>query len=1193
MGGLFVLASVFFIAPSQAEAANRYWVGSAGGSWNSTANWSTSQSACGANTGASVPTSSDLAVFNASCTNSAALDSTVTVLGFSIAAGYSGTLTQGAGIGITVGASGWAQAGGTFTGSTGTFTLNGAFALFGGTFTAPSGTFNASGNWTQTAGTFNAGTNTVTFTAASGTQTFNSGGTSFYNIVHSGAGTLSLTTSSLTVTNSLTNSAGAFSLSGQNLILTGATFTMTSNALFLLQGIETITGMTQDTANGTWRYLGRNVVETITIKDFGATDYQNIVIYDLNSNKATFRLGANLSVAGGLTVTGGTYDTNSYSTTVAGGTIVNGGTFQGSAGSVSLATMTLSSGTFNAPSGTFTVSGTWTKSGGTFTPGTGTVTLNGTSQTMSGSTTFYNLTKSDSAGSTLTFVAGTTQTVTNLLTLSGTSGHRLLLRSGLTGTRWNINPASVSLSYIDVRDSDNAAVAAIDCSASHCADSGNNENWTFYTSAGAVTVTDEKLVWSPYTWKFGGSTYAQAVPSGAYVKVAFSGHALALKIDTSLNTGVDLSTLNMNAYIDGSSTPVSKTLAQLSDGYLTFSGSLLDTDHYAIVYFSLNTGTADRWSTPLNSLRITKVQLASDGSGEALDLEGTPLERRLRKVMLFGDSITEGSGTGDAAKAYGSIMAQLLDVEYGQLGYAGMFWNAVGTGGVPKFYDLSSPEDAPWRWYDANASRLVDNSDLSLGFIDGAPDAVFINLGINDANGSTSKADLRTKMTLWIADIRSAAGDDTAIFPIVPFNLGNMSNASYQEYKAAFLGGVTDYLSAHPAEERIFPIDLGSSAYDTVIANTSDSVHPNTAGALILGTDLADLVEPDLLTGQVTLTSSYNPSEAGARITYTASVRPRAATGTVEIRNGSSVIGTVSLSHGSGSISVSTLPVGSHSITGVYSGDGDYLSGTSAALLQVVVDDDDAASGGGTGGDARGGGRSGAAATVRDLFRDRLDGQVRSSSGSVTQTGSVIRQSRGYLEVTKNGVTVVYRDVPTDSWFAPFVSFLIEHGIADGYKDALGKLTGEFGVGNPVTYGEIAKMALNAGRPDLSTARIPRNRSAQGTFAAPYVALAEQLGLSVFSSDLDVALPATRGAVIQTVLEAFGVNMAPVTAVSFRDLGIGHRHAAAIQDAFARGIIGGDTDATGKPTGTVRPDEPVNRAEAAKIVSLALTLLGK
>ena len=59
-------------------------------------------------------------------------------------------------------------------------------------------------------------------------------------------------------------------------------------------------------------------------------------------------------------------------------------------------------------------------------------------------------------------------------------------------------------------------------------------------------------------------------------------------------------------------------------------------------------------------------------------------------------------------------------------------------------------------------------------------------------------------------------------------------------------------------------------------------------------------------------------------------------TGTVTFKDGATVLGTATLVNGSASLSVSTLAVGSHSLTAAYSGGGNFLASTSAAVTQVV-----------------------------------------------------------------------------------------------------------------------------------------------------------------------------------------------------------------------------------------------------------------
>jgi DNA-binding beta-propeller fold protein YncE len=204
------------------------------------------------------------------------------------------------------------------------------------------------------------------------------------------------------------------------------------------------------------------------------------------------------------------------------------------------------------------------------------------------------------------------------------------------------------------------------------------------------------------------------------------------------------------------------------------------------------------------------------------------------------------------------------------------------------------------------------------------------------------------------------------------------------------------------------------------------------------------------------------------------------------------------------------------------------------------------------------------------------------SSSSATYAAS--SSSAGNSFPSNPSDSTSFSDVPLSSWFFSYVTSLASNGIVSGYRDAHGIPTGQFGPGNPVTEAEILKMALLASGKTIAEGS-PQNASAQNDWSAPYVREAEILRLSVYTSSLDVHQAATRGQVVKTVLEAFGVILATGDN-PFHDLPATSSFASAIETAAKLGIISGDTDAQGHPVGTVRPEEPINRAEAAKVVAL-------
>src|SRR5262249_23111712 len=102
---------------------------------------------------------------------------------------------------------------------------------------------------------------------------------------------------------------------------------------------------------------------------------------------------------------------------------------------------------------------------------------------------------------------------------------------------------------------------------------------------------------------------------------------------------------------------------------------------------------------------------------------------------------------------------------------------------------------------------------------------------------------------------------------------------------------------------------------------------------------LTQTVNPAAKTNTTTgLTSNANPSSLGQTVTFTATVSPSAATGTVTFLDGATAIGSGTMSGGVAAFATASLALGSHSITATYGGDNNYNSSTSNAVSQTVVD---------------------------------------------------------------------------------------------------------------------------------------------------------------------------------------------------------------------------------------------------------------
>jgi hypothetical protein len=131
-----------------------------------------------------------------------------------------------------------------------------------------------------------------------------------------------------------------------------------------------------------------------------------------------------------------------------------------------------------------------------------------------------------------------------------------------------------------------------------------------------------------------------------------------------------------------------------------------------------------------------------------------------------------------------------------------------------------------------------------------------------------------------------------------------------------------------------------------IFISTTISVGSHVLTATYNG-DATHAVSPDAVMTQdvqkatttTTLTSSLNPSQFGQNVTFTATVLPASATGTVTFSDGAVTLGTGNLNgngNGVATFTTSVLAVGVRPITATYAGDGNDLGSTSTVLNQTI-----------------------------------------------------------------------------------------------------------------------------------------------------------------------------------------------------------------------------------------------------------------
>ena len=312
--------------------------------------------------------------------------------------------------------------GGTFNGLINSQVSAANVTLTTGTLTDPgsTGTFTVSGNWSKTGGTFTPNSGTVNFNGT-GSQTLNSGGAPFYNILITAGSSVTLITNNLTTSGTFTHQSATFN----------------ANALtHTVTGLATVSGGTYLASTNTQTFNGGL---TVSGGDFtgstGNVSSTNVILSSglLTSPSGLFTVTGNWAQSGG-DFTPGTYTVTFASTTGtqtistgSGGTAVPSSDFNNidhtGAGILQIINARLATdgtftneaaaGNFDANGNAHTVTGLAALLGGSYLPNSGQQTFNGGLVINGGN--FNGITNSQVSASNVTITTGT-------LTAPGSSG---------------------------------------------------------------------------------------------------------------------------------------------------------------------------------------------------------------------------------------------------------------------------------------------------------------------------------------------------------------------------------------------------------------------------------------------------------------------------------------------------------------------------------------------------------------------------------------------------------------------------------------------------------------------------------------------------------------------------------------------------------------------------------------------------
>jgi hypothetical protein len=331
----------------------------------------------------------------------------------------------------------------------------------------------------QTDATLDTGGNSLTITGTYQNEgTLYRRGSDYVSLTDIDSGTVIYQTSGGTIQN-----YGDPGTDYYELKIDGATFSLQGD-LFILNDLEF-------SGNGALNLYSESLSVEGNVFGTGTLDGGTGTVYVLGSLTTSNYIATN-----GMTSISGDWGVTNFSN--ASGTVffdgtgsLNGGTFwnlQINSGTRTL-TGTLSidnnldiaaGGILEGNGQSITVSGNWSNLG-TFTHGNSSVSFAdpGKTSVISGNTTFNNFTCS-TPGKVLQFTINDTQTILGSLTVQGSLGDPITLKSTSSGTEWYIDNDgdTEDLDFVRVQDSNNIAGPIKIITADDSINDGNNTNWT-------------------------------------------------------------------------------------------------------------------------------------------------------------------------------------------------------------------------------------------------------------------------------------------------------------------------------------------------------------------------------------------------------------------------------------------------------------------------------------------------------------------------------------------------------------------------------------------------------------------------------------------------------------------------------------------------------------------------------------------
>ncbi len=334
----------------------------------------------------------------------------------------------------------------------------------------------------------------------------------------------------------------------------------------------------------------------------------------------------------------------------------------------------------------------------------------------------------------------------------------------------------------------------------------------------------------------------------------------------------------------------------LSGGSATYSTSALAAGAHAV---TATYGGDDSFGGSASAAVAQSVDQASTVTTVAPDLGTT----------VFGQSVTFVASVAAAAPGAGTPGGTVqFSVDGSPLGSP---VTLVGGSASLSVASLAVGDHSVGATYGGDASFVTSEGDP-------AALAVLPAVTMTTVGSSVAAAAFGQPVTLSAAVAAVAPGAGVPTGTVV-FSIDGVAGAP-----VALVGGAASTTTA----------ELAVGGHSVVVSYSGDASFSGSASAAF-----AQAVRRATTTTAVV--SAASPTVSGESVTFTATVAVAAPgagmpTGSIEFRDGATIIGNVSLTGDSASLDVSTLGAGTHVVTAAYSGDGDFEA--SAATVTQSVD---------------------------------------------------------------------------------------------------------------------------------------------------------------------------------------------------------------------------------------------------------------